>query len=387
MMLMLTPLLACLLWSGEDLPTVTVQSDDTPITRSCRIVIPAKMVLQDKNGDGVLHVQASDIVIEFAPESLLRGSDAQARPDQYEGYGIRIDGQKNVTIRGGRISGYRGGVWATNADGLVLEGIDGSDGRRQRLLSDRFVENRHDWLQPHVNDQNEWLVNYGAALYVEDSKDVTVRRCRVYRSQNALCLDRVNESKVYDNDFSFNSGWGIAMWRSSRNVISRNAVDFCVRGYSHEVYNRGQDSAGILVFEQNCDNVFAENSVTHGGDGFFGFAGQEALGQLPAPAPDFDYTRRGNNDNLLIKNDFSYAPAHGIEMTFSFGNRFIANRLVGNSICGVWNGWSQDTLIAGNTIEDNGGMGYGLERGGVNIDHGRNNRIVHNQFKDNRCGA
>ena len=78
---------------------------------------------------------------------------------------------------------------------------------------------------------------------------MTVRECRVWHGQNALLLVRVTDAKVYDNDFSFNSGWGLALWRSSRNVISRNAIDFCVRGYSHGVYNRGQDSAGILMFE------------------------------------------------------------------------------------------------------------------------------------------
>ena len=36
------------------------------------------------------------------------------------------------------------------------------------------------------------------------------------------------------------------MWRSSATSFHRNAFDFCVRGYSHGVYNRGQDSAGIL---------------------------------------------------------------------------------------------------------------------------------------------
>ncbi|MFQ5654316.1 MAG: right-handed parallel beta-helix repeat-containing protein, partial [Planctomycetota bacterium] len=76
-----------------------------------------------------------------------------------------------------------------------------------------------------------------------------------------------------------------------------------------------------------------------------------------------------------------------MEMTFSFGNRFIGNRLVGNAICGVWGGYSQDTLIAGNTIEENGALGYGLERGGVNIEHGRGNRIIHNTFRSNRCGV
>ena len=59
------------------------------------------------------------------------------------------------------------------------------------------------------------------------------------------------------------------------NVIARNACDYCIRGYSHGVYNRGQDSAGILMFEQCSRNVIADNSVTHGGDGIFGFAEQQ----------------------------------------------------------------------------------------------------------------
>ena len=158
------------------------------------------------------------------------------------------------------------------------------------------------------------------------------------------------------------------------------------RGYSHGVYNRGQDSAGIFVFEQNNENVFAENSVTHGGDGFFGFAGREALGET-GEHPVAWYKRRGNTDNLLVGNDFSYAPAHGIENTFSFGNRFLNNRIVGNAICGVWAGYSRETLIAGNHFEGNGEMGYGLERGGVNIDHGGDNSIIHNSFIQNKCGV
>ena len=213
-----------------------------------------------------------------------------------------------------------------------------------------------------------------------------MRDSRVWHGQNALCLDRVTASRVYDNDFSFNSGWGIALWRCGRNAISRNAIDFCVRGYSHGVYNRGQDSAGIFVFEQNNENVFAENSVTHGGDGFFGFAGREALGEIGAHPVEW-YKRRGNTDNLLIGNDFSYAPAHGIENTFSFGNKYLKNRIVGNAICGIWAGYSRETLIAGNDFAGNGEMGYGLERGGVNIDHGGDNLILHNSFVTNKCGV
>lgn len=372
--------------SAEAISNVPVTSDDVSISQSCRIVIPANTVIEDRNNNGVIHIVASGIEVEFAAGSVLRGSPEDGRPDEYKGFGIRIERQSNVTVRGARISGFWAGLWATRADGLALEAIDASDNRRAYLRSTPLAEDGGDWLFPHDNDGNEWLNNYGAAVYIEDANNITVRDCTVRHGQNALCIDRVNDSKIYDNDFSFNSGWGIAMWRCGRNIISRNACDFCVRGYSHGVYNRGQDSAGILMFEQNNENIIAENSATHGGDGFFGFAGREALGET-SNQPTQWHKRRGNNDNLLINNDFSYAPAHGIEMTFSFGNVFYGNRLVGNAICGVWGGYSQDTLIAGNHFEGNGEMAYGLERGGVNIEHGAANRIVENIFKDNKCGV
>ena len=213
------------------------------------------------------------------------------------------------------------------------------------------------------------------------------RGVRVRRGQNGIVLDEVNGSRVYDNDASFLSGWGLALWRSSENVITRNRFDFCVRGHSEGVYNRGQDSAGILFFEQCSGNLVAQNSATHGGDGFFGFAGVEALGQETPRDEGFDHTRAGCNDNLFIHNDFSYAPAHGLEMTFSFGNVVIGNRFVENAICGIWGGFSQDTLIAGNLFDGNGGMPYGLERGGVNIEHGARNLIVENRFVNNRAGV
>lgn len=368
------------------LPVVTVTKDDTVIAESCVVRIPADTVISDRSRDGAIRIGASNIEVIFEDGSVLRGSDHDATPDSFEGIGIRVDGFHNVTIRNARISGYRCGVYATNAAGLKLEGVDASNNRRQRLRSTPRAEDGGDWLWPHSNDEREWLNNYGAALYIEDTEGFIVRECRVRHGQNALLLSRVSGGEIYDNDFSFNSGWGIGLWRSSRNLISRNAIDFCVRGYSHGVYNRGQDSAGILMFEQCCENVLVENSVTHGGDGFFGFAGREALGESGSH-PEEWYRRRGCNDNLLIRNDFSYAPAHGIELTFSFGNKFVENRLVGNAICGVWGGYSCDTLILNNEIASNGEMGYGLERGGVNIEHGRGNQIIGNAFAKNVCGV
>jgi parallel beta-helix repeat protein len=72
-------------------------------------------------------------------------------------------------------------------------------------------------------------------------------------------------------------------------------------------------------------------------------------------------------------------------MTFSEGNVFARNRLVENAICGIWGGFSSDSLIAGNRFEGNGGMAYGLERGGINMEHASGNRILGNIFRNNKC--
>ncbi len=367
-------------------PVVTVTADNTHITQSCTIVVPPGTVIADADGNGVIQIDADGITVDFAYGSTLAGAAAGAAWDQMTGEGIRLQGHKNVTIRNARVRGYKVGLHAEVCDGLHIAGAEFDGNFRQRLRSTIEAEDAADWLFPHHDDEREWITQWGAAVYVRDASGVRIHDVKVRRGQNGILLHGVNDSKVYDNDCSFLSGWGLAMFRSSRNTVSRNALDFCVRGHSEGVYNRGQDSAGILAFEQCSGNTFAENSVTHGGDGFFGFAGVEALNGEGAP-PGYDHTRKGCNDNLFIDNDFSFAPAHGLELTFSFGNKVIRNRFEGSAICGIWGGYSQDFLIAGNSFDANGGMGYGLERGGVNIEHGAGNVIVGNSFTNNRTGV
>lgn len=361
---------------------VRVTADDVEVTSSCTLVFEAP--IEDAGRPGVVRITADGVTV--ACEGVLRGAAPDALPNAYTGLGIVVNA-KDVVLTGARVSGFRVGIHAAEADGLVLSGADVSDNFRQRLRSTPAREDASDWLWPHDNDEHQWFERYGAGVYVERSRRVTVRDCRARDTQNGLVLDRVEESLVYDNDFSFLSGWGVALWRSSRNVLSRNALDFCVRGYSHGIYNRGQDSAGILLFEQCSGNAIVENSATHGGDGLFAFAGQEALGERGGLPAGFDHGGRGNNDNLIVRNDFSYAAAHGLELTFSFGNQIFGNRLVENAICGIWGGYSRDTLITQNLFAGNGDGAYGLERGGINIEHGQRNVILRNRFEGNRCGV
>ncbi len=391
-------------------PTVVVTHDDTVITQSCWVEIPPGTVIADANGDGVIQLGADGITVRFRPGSELRGAAANKPWDELKGVGIRLNGHRAVTVEGARVHGFHEGFVASNADELTIRGGDFSDNYRQHLKSTPAAEDGSDWLFPHHNDERPWREEYGGAICVDRSSRVTIREVRVRRGQNGIILDRVNDSAVYDNDCSFLSGWGLALWRSSRNTISRNAFDFCVRGHSEGVYNRGQDSAGILCFEQCNDNVFGENSVTHGGDGFFGFAGREAIGEawmekererlrketgrtevddLIHPSAELirSLSPLGCNRNLFWYNDFSYAPAHGVEMTFSEGNRLIGNRIVENAICGFWGGYSSDTVIVGNEFNGNGGMAYGLERGAINMEHAAGNVILENRFVNNKAGV
>lgn len=371
--------------AADGLPVVEVVADDTVIDRSCRLRIAPGRVIRDAADDGVVKIVAPGVVVEFEEGSVLAGSPAGVDPDRLAGAGIVVRDVAGVTIRRATIRGFKVGLLASRADALVVDRPDVADIFRQRLRSTPLAEDASDWLWPHDNDRGEWRTRYGAAICIERSRGVTVHDALVRRSQNGIILDRVEDSSLYDNDCSFLSGWGLAMWRSSRNTISRNAFDFCIRGHSEGVYNRGQDSAGILAFEQCRENRFIENSVTHGGDGFFGFAGREALGQTPAREGAADVVGRGCDDNLLLGNDLSFASAHGIEMTFSRRNRFVGNLVAGNGICGLWAGYSVDSLIADNRFERNGQLAYGLERGAINIEHGSRTRIERNSFTDNRC--
>lgn len=319
--------------------------------------------------EGALILSGDDILLDFDGAELI-GSPEGATPETFAGVGVVSKGNSRITIRNARIRGFKVAIYVQGGKEIRVENCDLSDNYAARLQSTPEREDPSDWLWPHHNDANEWMTHYGASLYVEECADVVICRNRSRHTQNGILLDHVDDSHIYDNDCSFLSGWGLGMWRSCRNVVARNRFDWCVRGYSHGVYWRGQDSAGILVFEQCSDNLFALNSATHGGDGFFLYAGNETLRVTG---------EGGCNRNVLYRNDFSHAVANGIEATFSDANAFIENRLDGCQH-GIWGGYSYRTRIVGNRIRYCAGIGIAIE-------HGHENLIEGNDFVGNPTGV
>lgn len=311
-----------------------------------------------------LRIEGNGITVDFA-RAVLDGGAGKQLPDQFSGTGIVITG-KNITLKNAIVRGFKVAIFAEGVDSLRLLDCDLSYNWRPRLRSIREREDFSDWLSYHQNEKDEWL-RYGAGIYLKNCPNALVRGCTVTQGMNGLLLTSCNDGLFYNNSFHFNSGLGIGMYRSSRNRVMHNRLDFNVRGYSHGFYQRGQDSAGILVYEQSSENVFAYNSATHSGDGFFLWAGQTTM----------DTGEGGCNDNLLFKNDFSHAPTNGVEVTFS-RTKIVDNRL-DECTYGIWGGYSFGSLMLGNHIEGC--------RTGIAIEHGQENAIIGNQFLNDSVGV
>ena len=310
----------------------------------------------------LITVRGNDITLDLRGVEL-RGTDVSADPDRARGIAILVDGGTNVTIRNAKIRGYRFAILARSTRNLRVLDSDLSFNWKPRLHSIVEHESLADWLSFHHNEKREWM-RFGAALYLEDVTGGEIRGNTVHQSMNALLMTRTDSVLVWNNDFSFNSGLGIGLYRSDHNRIMHNRVDYNVRGYSEGFYRRGQDSAGILIYEQSDSNTVAFNSVTHGGDGLFLWAGQHTM----------DTGQGGSNDNLFFENDFSWAPTNAMEATFS-RNAFVRNRATGSDY-GLWGGYSHGSSILENVFERN--------RIGLAIEHGQANVIAGNTFVDNR---
>ena len=335
------------------------------INRSVKIK-PDQYLLNgnDDLSKGVLIIEGNDITVDFQ-NALLQGSNDREIPNEYYGLGILVKGGKNITLKNLNVKGFKVGLLALDVENLIIDNADLSHNFRQRLLSTREKENEEDWMNYHHNENDEWF-KYGAAVYLKNCNNATVKNLTVTQGQNGLMLVNCNNGTFYNNNLSYNSGVGIGMYRSSNNKVMHNKCDWNIRAYSHGIYNRSQNSAGILAYENCHNNIFAYNSATHSGDGFFLWAGQEFM----------DTGKGGCNDNLIYKNDFSHASNNAIEVTFS-SNKIIENRLE-DSDYGIWGGYSYGTDIWRNTFKGNNHS--------IAVEHGQNFHISNNTFSDEKIG-
>ncbi|HVS59386.1 MAG TPA: right-handed parallel beta-helix repeat-containing protein [Gemmatimonadaceae bacterium] len=287
------------------LPTIELRQG-LVITESARIAFRTYRLPATSSLDSaVIIIRGDNITVDFAG-ATMEGTATDANPDVALGLAIRVDGGSGVRILNAHIRGYKVGIIARGTRGLSLIDNDLSYNWKPRLYSIIEHESLIDWLSFHHNEKDEWL-RYGAGVYLADVTGGEIRGNTVEQGMNDLMLVRSSGLRIWNNTFSFNSGVGIGLYRSSGDTIMHNRVDYDVCGYSDAFYRRGQDAADLLMYEQSSRNVVAYNSMTHGGDGVFLWAGQSTM----------DTGAGGANDNFFHGNDFSFAPANGIEATFT----------------------------------------------------------------------
>ena len=185
---------------------------------------PAKM------DEAIIIIEGDNISIDFN-NAELKGSNKTKRPDEFSGMAILVRNCKNVTIKNLKARGYKVALRATNVEKLTLENCDFSYNYRQHLNSTPEKEDLSDWMSYHHNEKDEWL-RYGAAMYLRNCNFAIIRNCKVTGGQNALMMMECNNGVIENNDFSFNSGIGIGMYRSSGNW---NAA--CIRLRFHSPIN------------------------------------------------------------------------------------------------------------------------------------------------------
>ena len=318
---------------------------------------------QTDSDTSLITVRGDDIILDFT--GVVMDARAESRPDSFSGIAIRILDSKNVTIKGLTAHGFKIAVYAENVDSLKLVDCNLSYNYRPRLNSRWEREALSDWLYYHDNDNDEWL-RYGGAAYLKNCDNAVVKGLEITQGFNGLMLVNCNNGLFYNNDIRFNSGLGIGMYRSSYNRVMHNRLDWNVRGYSHGKYDRGQDSAGILLYEQCSQNKIAFNSATHCGDGLFLWAGNETM----------DSGTGGCNDNIIYRNDFSHSVANGVEATFS--SNIIVENVLNDCRYGIWGGYSYSSEIFGNEIKD---CDFGIA-----IEHGNNIEISNNLITNTSSG-
>lgn len=320
-------------------------------------VCPGRYRIADNAGKGVLIIAASGLRVDLSNVTIESGDSV---PSRYAGYGIKLKNVDSVTISGGTIRGYQYGVMLEGGSGHSVQGMTLSGSRTQELKSTPQAYAQSDWLDIFHPDTFE---TYGAGLYLKNTEGVTVQGVTARDAQNGIMLSSVRRTQLIDNNVSDNSGWGISLWRSSRNALLRNQASHNVRCES-ENYSHGCDSAALLLRMRSDSNVIADNDLRWSGDGLF------MSGHQPGLEPSVG--------NLVIRNDASHSYHNAFEATWSWGSTFIDNR-ADSSAYGFWLGYSTGATVRHNTI-------VGAREVGIAIEHGSDNEITANTLIGGKDG-
>lgn len=223
-------------------------------------------------------IEGENIVVDFQGANLI-GSNDKITPDKYYGSGILIKG-KDIEIKNLTIRGYKFGILAEHAENLRIINCNFEQNYRPKLRSntikhsvdDNFNINlskyKNQKNQELLTQEDEWL-RYGAAIYLKDCKNATIKNTRISNGNNGILLNNCSNSSFYNNFITYNSGYAFGLKNSTENQIMHNQLDWNIRGFSFNHYNKSTGSGGIFSTKDADNNIIAFNSIRHSGKNTF----------------------------------------------------------------------------------------------------------------------
>jgi parallel beta-helix repeat protein len=346
--------------------------DGLPIT-SDRTFTGGTALVTDTQQHGVLIVDADNVTIDGGC-TTIDGGPGWAMT-QRTGFGIRVDGHHNVTIRNFQVNHFRYAIYVSNSYNIRIEKADVSDNYNDAIV---------DWSYPNWNHPG-WVDNawnstagrpssvgflapqpdmaFGGGIYFSHVTDSVIQNVTARHQAVGIDLSNSDRNQILDCNASDNSAWGGYLYTSTHNTISRNQFNNCWR-------NNDIDSAGLTLDVNSSYNEITYNELKEGPDGFF------ARDNPPESAPPFS----GANDYLYVAyNDASGARDNAFEHTFSAGS-ILEHNIADNSNYGFWLGYSDGFVIQDNEVKNN-------RTRGIAIEHGRNHKILGNTFANHPDAA
>ena len=311
-------------------------------------VCPGRYRIADPAERGVIVAASSGTRIDLTGVVLESGDSVPAR---FAGIGIASKDVDNVSILGGTIRGYRIGLRLEGGRNHRVSATDVSGSRTAPLRSTPTQPDTGDRLDPY---RLAAFTEAGAGLVLVRTVGASVTGVRARSAQNGIGLVGARDSYLADNEVTGNSGWGISLWRSSRNVLVRNRIHRTVRCAPPTV---DCNASAVLLREGSDSNTIAENDLTASSTGL------RITGRAPLTLPSVG--------NLVIRNDASaggvaFATSHTWNVTFlenrgdsaAFGFRLDhvngsvvrANTVIGSRIAAIALEHSSDNTLEANVL-------------------------------------
>ncbi len=299
--------------------------------------IPNNYVFTDPGLDGVIKISNVHNV-------MLDGDSCTVDGVNYTGYMIKISNSYNITIKNfDSVFHYKYAVYITNSNHI---NINGNDFSRNKVDSTGWIDV---WA--------DYTASLGGGVMMYQSRAANIFNNVMKFQNDGVALYHCDSINIHDNDFAWNTSYGVRMFWTDTCHIYNNIANHINRPYTDP-----SDCAAILLIISNANKV-EYNDFSWSGDGIF-------LGQ-------YQHSSILNN-NYFAWNECSYSPHNAIEATFADGNVYKHNKC-NVSHYGFWLGYSFNSIVDSNEINGN-------FNSGIAIDRGFNNTILHNTIKNNPIG-